>query len=66
MECRQCQGIENTFTPKLTSREFRTYPGRGPEKNADIPVDAPLEYTNALLALSEMSSCPKSLLYSCE
>ena len=40
MECRQCQGIEETFNPKLTSRELRDYRKKGPDRTTQLLIDA--------------------------
>lgn len=40
MECRQCQGIENTFTPQMTSRELKAYRNKGSDKTTQMLIDA--------------------------
>jgi magnesium-protoporphyrin O-methyltransferase len=40
MECRQCQGIEKTFTPQVTSRELKNYRRKGPDKTTLMLIGA--------------------------
>jgi len=40
MECRQCQGIEKTFTPQMTNRELKAYRKKGPDKTTVMLIDA--------------------------
>ena len=40
MSCRQCEGIEQTFDPKVARRELRKYRRKGPRKTTQILLDA--------------------------
>lgn len=40
MSCRQCQGIERLFNPKLAEQELRQYRRRGPSKTTKILIES--------------------------